>query len=318
MLIFENLNELSKELSTRPTVVTLGVFDGVHIGHQKILQETVNTARSYPNGQAVVFTFKEHPDKILNLEEAPPAFLTTLEERLDFFSSFGIDIVVLSKFDSHLANIEAEHFVTKILLSSFTLKAIVAGMNHRFGKNAEGDIFLLERLGRQFGFKVIKVENVEVEGLTVSSTLIRQLISDGKVELAEKMLNRKYSFCGVVIKGDQRGEKLGYPTANLAVENVLIPKDGVYAIKAQLLQKQEERLYPGMLYIGKRPTFQKKESVIEVHLFDFSGNLYGERIRVFLIKKIREDRKFSDAEALVAQMREDEKAARILTENYNF
>ncbi len=291
-------------------VATIGNFDGVHLGHQVLFKETIKQARS-KGGQAVAITFDPHPLKVLR-PEVPFKLICTLEQKIKLIEEAGLDYLLLLEFTPELAALEAEDFVEEILVRGLGIKKLVVGYDYRFGRKRRGDTELLKVLGRRFGFEVIVIPPQKVDGLVVSSTLIRELITEGEVALAAKLLGRYYQLCGEVIPGHGRGRKLlGFPTANLKLSREkLLPKTGVYAVYVTL--DQEKR--PGVMNLGFNPTFGDHYLSAEVHIFDFKGDLYGQRICVSLVARLRDEKKFSSPEELAAQIAEDcQRARKILS-----
>jgi riboflavin kinase / FMN adenylyltransferase len=301
VLIISNLSKLPAQRKRKNTVITVGVFDGIHLGHQKILQRTIAQTRKYPNAQSVVLTFQEHPLKILSPSFCPPLLLLN-KEKIDRIAKFGIDIIINQHFTKRFANLPATEFVTKILYNSFQIKEIIVGHDHGFGKNASGDVRLLEKLGKQLGFQVTIVPPVCYRNIPISSTRIRELLIAGKVEDAAAMLGRPHHIIGKVGKGDQRGRTLGFPTANLITKNEVIPSIGVYAVLVELAGRQ----YQGIMNIGFRPTFYTNaEPTLEIYLFNYQGNLYDKIITVYFIARLRDEMKFATPASLIAQIKKD-------------
>ncbi|MFB3897864.1 MAG: bifunctional riboflavin kinase/FAD synthetase [bacterium] len=300
-IILSSINKVSKLLKQKNTVITVGVFDGIHIGHQKILQKTIAQTQKYPNAQSVVLTFQEHPLKILSPSFCPPLLLLN-KEKIDCIAEFGIDIIINQHFTQRFANLTATEFVTKILNKSFQIKEIIVGHDHGFGKNASGDVRLLEKLGKQLGFRVTIVSPVCNRNIPISSTRIRELLIAGKVDDAAAMLDRPHHIIGKVGKGDRRGRALGFPTANLVTKNEVIPGTGVYAVLVELAGKQ----YQGIMNIGFRPTFYKNaEPTLEIYLLNYHGNLYGKIITVYFIARVRNEKKFPTPAKLIVQIKKD-------------
>ena len=292
-------------------VVAIGNFDGVHLGHQAILAETIKRAK-LNDGTAVVLTFEPHPRRYLKPEETFK-LLNTFQIKTRIIEAHGIDITYTAEFNKAFAELSPEAFATKFLHEKMGCKEVVVGKNFRFGKDHAGTLDDLIRFGETLGFKVISPEPVIVEGRVVSSSEIRTLLLEGKVALASKMLGRYYTLEGKVIRGDEMGAALGFPTANLRLPNELIPKKGIYAARADFLKTDGYGTKDGVVYIGSKPTFDKNVLSLEVHLFDFSKDLYEKRLRVTLIDWIRDDEYFEDKAALSNQIQKDvDKAKAVL------
>ncbi len=288
------------------SVLTTGTFDGVHLGHHAILTYLVERAKEFDRCATVV-TFDPHPREVLGTRHVP--ILTTLDERAGVLETLGVDRFVVLPFTRDLSLLEPEAYVTEILLETVGMREIVIGYDHQFGRNRGGDRSTLEVLGKKHGFSVDVIPEQIVTGVTVSSTQIRNALrQDGDVEGAVTLLGRPYSFAGTVVKGDQRGRQIGFPTANIRAEDPrkLIPKSGVYAVRVESAAGRLE----GMMNIGRRPTFETDGTVhSEVHLFGFDGDLYGTLMRVHFVKRLRDERRFDGVDALVAQLHEDQKQA---------
>ncbi|NPA48390.1 MAG: bifunctional riboflavin kinase/FAD synthetase [Thermodesulfobacteria bacterium] len=287
-------------------VATIGNFDGVHLGHQALFKETVKRARA-KNGTAVAITFHPHPLQVLR-PEIPLKLICTLEQKIKLIEEAGLDYLLLLEFTRELASLEAEDFVEEILVRGLGIKELIVGYDYRFGRKRRGDTELLRLLGERFGFKVTVIPPQKVDGLTVSSTLIRELIAEGDVALAAKLLGRYYKLCGKVIPGHGRGKRLlGFPTANLKLSREkLLPKTGVYAVFVHLNGKK----LPGVMNLGFNPTFGDGYLSAEVHIFDFEGDLYGKVICLSFVARLRDEKKFSSAEELARQIAEDCQRAR--------
>ena len=284
------------------SVLTTGTFDGVHLGHQAILRYLVERA-GVVGGKATVVTFDPHPREVLGASHV--SILTTLEERADALQSHGVERFVVLPFTRRLSMLEPEAYVTDVLLGTVGMQEIVIGYDHGFGRNRSGNRSTLVALGKEHGFSVDVIPEQIVTGVTVSSTQIRNaLLDEGDVQRAATLLGCPYSLAGTVVMGDQRGRQIGFPTANLHAEDPrkLIPRPGVYAVRAETASGP----YGGMMNIGRRPTFETDGSVqAEVHLFGFEGDLYGTLLRVHFVARLRDERKFDSAEALVAQLKDD-------------
>ena len=287
------------------TVVTIGNFDGVHLGHRVILGRVVQRAREL-GGKAVAVTFDPHPLKLLRPEMNLP-LLTTPEQKLNLLAGCGLDAVVVLPFSPEFAALRAREFVTQYFCERLRVREVVIGHDYCFGRGREGNIDLLKEMGTGCGFTVQVVWAVEAEGAVVSSSLIRAMLRLGKVDEAGRLLGRPYGVSGQVVRGKGRGAKLlGVPTANIRPVNELVPAQGIYAVR---VHRGAETL-PGVANIGTCPTFENCEFSLEVHLFDFSQDLYGEDLGVDFVARLREERRFSSIEALAAQIHEDIAVAR--------
>jgi riboflavin kinase/FMN adenylyltransferase len=293
--------------SARGTVLTVGTFDGVHRGHQRVLERIAR--RGNEQGlSSVVVTFDPHPLEIVRKEAAPP-LLTLSPEKIEVIAESGINYLAIVPFTQKLQRYDAAAFVDQILRRRFHVKHLVIGHDHGFGRGRAGDVEVLRRLGETRGFTVEVISAVDgADGLPISSTMIRQAIAAGDLERAARLLGRPYSISGRVQGGDRRGRLLGFPTINLGAPSPrkLLPPAGVYAVRAQT------HLGPfgGMMNLGARPTFGDASVAIEVHLFDAEGDFYDRAVRVDILARLRDTKKFDSAESLVAQLREDEQQAR--------
>lgn len=300
------ITDITTFTSQKPTVITIGTFDGVHLGHQKIIKRVVETA--HKNGLlATVFTFFPHPRMIVQHDQQLK-LIHTLTEKKQFLQSLGVDLLIVQPFDEAFANLSAEAFVSELLVKHLRAKKVIIGYDHHFGKNRTANIDNMRLFGEQYGFSVEEIPVQEVDEVSVSSTKIRQALNEGKVEIAEHYLGVPYSFIGKVVHGLKLGRTIGFPTANLQVEASykLIPKDGVYVVYTFI----EGRKVYGMMSIGKNPTIQGKGASIEVYFFDFNQDLYGQDLTIYFVKYLREERKFSSVSLLKKQIQDDETAAR--------
>lgn len=290
----------------KDSVITIGTFDGVHLGHRKIIQRLVNSARSQ---QLVptVFTFFPHPRMILQPEVAPKQ-IQTVEEKAHLMEILGVEQLVIQPFDRKFADLPAENFVQQILVEKLRVKKIIVGYDHRFGKNRTADIHDLQHFGEKYGFEVEEISAQEIDDVKVSSTKIRQALADGDIKQANVYLQSSFTLSGKVIHGQKLGKRINFPTANILISESykLIPKIGVYAVESII----EGKKMFGMMNIGKNPTIEGKGDSVEVHFFDFQGDLYGKVITLHLIDYIREEQKFSSVEALRMQLEKDEKVVR--------
>jgi riboflavin kinase / FMN adenylyltransferase len=289
---------------SRPTVLTLGVFDGLHLGHQKIIQTVVSRARE-TNSVPTAITFDPHPRSVLYPENAPP-LLQTLDQRLAALEFFGIEQAIVIRFNKNFAAQNAETFLRETIHDRLHAKEVYLGKGFAFGKNRGGNIELLKKLSAELGFAADEVSEVKLHNQRISSSRIRELLSNGKTNLARRYLGRPYGVEGVIIRGDRRGHTIGFPTANLKPVNRVIPKFGVYAT-ATLIENVWRR---SITNIGVRPTF-KAEAVpsIETYIFDFDGDLYGDVLRVRFLHRIRDEKKFGGIEELKAQIERDTRRA---------
>jgi len=293
-------------------VVTLGVFDGVHLGHQEVIKKTINLANK-ENGESIILTFDRHPKSFLSQRQQ--SCITSLEHKLVLFEQLGVDISVVLKFSREIAEISAEDFITKIIHEWLGARAVVLGFNCSFGKNRRGNASMVCDLAKQYGFEVITCDAVEFEGEITSSTAIRKKIIQGDLQKAKGMLGRRVSVFGTVIKGSGRGKGLGFPTANLNLHHEIKPPSGVYATKTFL----DGREYNSITNIGNRPTFKENahgnKPMVEVHIIDFSESIYGKDMEVQFLYKLREEIKFENAGELKRQLERDK--MRFMNSHYN-
>lgn len=290
----------------RGTVVTVGTFDGVHRGHWAVLQEIRRRANA-TGRSSVLVTFDPHPLRIVRPEHAPP-LLTTPVEKKEILAESGLDYAVFISFTETLSRYEPRRFVEEVLVGRMGVSELVIGYDHGFGRGRAGDIDLLRRLGSEFDFAVDVVPAVASDGAPVSSTRIRASVSEGAVESAAVDLGRPYSFRGPVVTGMGRGRDLGFPTANIAAPGggKLLPMQGIYAVRASL----RTMIRSGLLHLGPRPTFAGSPPSIELYILDFDEDIYGERVRVDFLKRLRDVRPFSTSSELVEQMKRDREMAR--------
>ncbi len=290
---------------SRPTVLTLGVFDGLHLGHQRIMQTVIDRAKA-SNAVATAITFDPHPRAVLHPESAPP-LLQTLDQRLANFEVLGIEQAIVIPFSQEFAAQPAEDFLTDIVRDRLHAKEVYLGKGFAFGKNRGGNIQLLREMSSKLGFVADEVDEVQLRGVRVSSSKIRRLLADGQVNLARRMLGRPYGVEGVIIRGNRRGHTIGFPTANLKPHNRVIPRYGVYATATLI----EGKWRKSITNIGVRPTFESdSEPSIESYIFDFDGDLYGDVLRVRFLYRIRDERKFNGIDELKAQIEKDTRRAR--------
>ncbi|MGE4545147.1 MAG: bifunctional riboflavin kinase/FAD synthetase [Pedobacter sp.] len=304
MKIIHNLEELTSPIDN--AVVTIGNFDGIHLGHREIFRRVVRRSRDV-GGTSVVYTFVPHPLKIVAPEHAP-ALINTYPEKEKLIEASCIDVLICAPFTRELAELPAHRFVREILVEKIGLSHLVVGYDYLFGKDRSGDIQLLRRMGEYLGFTVEVLEPIATHGQVYSSTRVREMIRQGQVSEVVEVLGRHYTFEGKVVHGFGRGAKLGFPTANLKTDKELMPCPGVYAVKV----KRGDVLHDGVLNLGQNPTFCAAGSFIEVHLLDFEADLYGENLRVYFVERLRDEKCFDGPEALRAAIGEDIHRARIL------
>ncbi|MDZ4664294.1 MAG: bifunctional riboflavin kinase/FAD synthetase [Bacteroidota bacterium] len=287
----------------KPCILTIGTFDGVHLGHQKILKK-LNELKQRTGLNSVILTFDPHPRKVLFPEQKDLKLITTTDEKLALLDQNGIDITVVYPFSKAFAQMEAQAYIRDILMKSLKVKYLIIGYDHKFGKNRDGDIKTLQNYSKEFNYAVEEISVQDIDHINVSSSKIRQALEKGDVELANKYLGHEFFITGSVVKGKQLGRTLGYPTANLQTNDPdkMIPAIGVYLVRVQL---NKEEFY-GMLSIGKNPTTDTDELVkIEVNIFNFEKDIYHSNIRVSFMKRLRDEVKFETIELLKAQLKRD-------------
>ena len=299
MKIYKSIDQYNESKSS---VVTIGTFDGVHKGHQKVFDKVINASK-LSNLSSVVLTFFPHPRIILN-KYNDVKMIDTLDEKIDHLEKIGIDHLIIHPFDKKFSLLSADQFIKEYLVDKLKLKHIIIGYDHRFGKGREASITDLKEYSSEFNFIVDEIDAQEIEKIAISSTKIRKSINEGDLETTSVYLGRFFSLTGKVVKGDGLGKQIDYPTANIKIEEnyKIIPKDGVYYIKTTI----DNKLYNGMMNIGHRPTIGSKEKSIEVNLFNFNRDIYDKIISINVIKKIRDEKKFSSIEALKAQLAKDQ------------
>ena len=305
----------NKEAMTEPCVATIGFFDGVHRGHQFLISHLVETARQ-DGMPAVVITFDEHPRKVLQ-SDYQPEMLSTLDSKLLLLSKTEVDDAVVLHFTREMAAMSAREFMQQVLHDHLYVKKLFIGYDHRFGHNREETFDDYVRYGKEMGIEVIKNQAYSMNGINISSSVIRSFLKEGEVDMANQCLGYPYTIIGKVVNGYHEGRKLGFPTANLDLSHFgqMIPAPGVYAVKARLegtvVWKQ------GMMNIGTRPTFDGKQLTLETHIFNFEGDIYDQLLLVSFVKRIRGERKFESPEELAAQLKEDEQMIINLFEEEN-
>lgn len=310
MKVYQNLDHFK---ANNP-VVTIGTFDGVHQGHLAVISRLKEFAQDY-SGETVIFTFYPHPRLVTSPDETNLRLLTTMEEKIQLFEGFGIDHLIIYPFTREFSQLSYSDFVKNILVDQIKTHCLVVGYDHKFGKNREGGFEYLQKCAEKYNFKVEKLDALSLGDSNVSSTKIRLALEEGNVKKANRYLGYEFTLHGSVVEGRRLGRKIGFPTANIEASDPhkLIPGYGVYAVKIRL--KNEG--FKGMLNIGTRPTFEQNADnrSIEVHIFDFEGDIYNEEITLIFVDKIREEQKFSGIDALVGQLKKDKVTAlQILTE----
>jgi len=300
MRIIKDLSEIQRDAKS---VMTLGTFDGLHLGHQQIVESVIQKSRQ-SGGRSFLLTFDPHPRKVIPGRN-DVKILSTLDEKAVILEQLGLENLFIINFTTEFSKQSPEEFVKKYLVDGIGLKEVIIGYDHHFGKGRDGNFHILQELGNKFSFAVTLIPEYSVEGETISSTKIRNSLLAGDVVKAGKMLGRNYSFKGKIVRGDGRGRKLGFPTANLSVDNEdkLIPAKGIYA--AECIVENEKHF--GLLSLGSRPTFHKDGDIIpEFYIFDFDRDIYNKIMQVNLVKKIRDEEKFNSVDELIIQMKKDE------------
>jgi riboflavin kinase/FMN adenylyltransferase len=305
MKIYHNIDDFSK---LRFAVVTSGTFDGVHVGHQRILARLKEIA-SKNSGETVVISFWPHPRLVLKPNDDALQLLNTFEEKAELLKEQDIQHLIRIPFTKEFSQLHSSEFITQILVNKIGTRKLVIGYDHRFGKNREGSFEELKANGPTHGFEVEEIPRQDIDHIGVSSSKIRKALAEGDVETATHFLGRSYSIVGRVVKGDKLGRVLGFPTANIDIDShyKLVPADGIYAVTVTHAGKP----YGGMLYIGNRPTVDGSKRSIEVNIFNFEKEIYGEELKVSFEKLLRADSKFKDLEELKAQLHIDKDSALI-------
>lgn len=300
-----------RNLSEKPAnpVVTIGNFDGVHIGHQGIFQRVIRRAREI-DGVSVVYTFDPHPLKII-APERNLSLLNTFKKKMELIAAYGIEMTICADFTRDFARMHPRDFAKK-LMSGLNMNTVVVGHDYSFGQGRVGTIDYLKKMGGELGFRTEVIEAVVVNGTRVSSTLIRNLLNSGDVSKASQYLNRCYSIAGKVVSGYRRGKAIGFPTANLETPYEVIPAVGVYAV---IVRIKEGDSLDGVVNIGYNPTFDRDDFIVEVHLLDYENEIYGSDIEVYFIERLRDEKNFDTVDELKAQINSDIKKARAILEN---
>jgi riboflavin kinase/FMN adenylyltransferase len=299
MKIYHNIDDFAK---LDNAVVTIGTFDGVHTGHRKIISGLKNLAVE-TGGETVLLTFFPHPRMILHPEDESIKMINTINEKAEMLEELGIDHLIITPFSRDFSNQTAEEYIRDVLVNKIGTKKIVIGYDHRFGKDRQGGLEDLLRLGPVYGFDVVEIPEQDIYEVAISSTRVREALLNGAIELANTFLSYPFFITGTVIHGDQLGRTIGYPTANIVIEEKykLIPLDGIFAVKV----KTSDMVYKGMAYIGSRPTVNGHTRNIEVNIFNFDKEIYNQQIRMEFYNFVREDMKFDSLDELKEQIRKD-------------
>lgn len=299
MRIIEDLSDFPADIQT---VLTSGTFDGVHLGHKKILRQVATMAREQKLG-SVLLTYWPHPRFVLHQDDDSLKLLSTFEEKAELVAEAGIDYLVRIPFTQEFSQMEPDLFVRKVLIDHLNTQAMVIGYDHHFGKDRKGNFDYLSQRTKEFGFSLKEISKQEIDHVGVSSTKIRNFLTEGQVKEAKMLLGRHYSLRGQVVHGDKKGRSIDFPTANIWVPEgfKLIPADGSYAVQV----KYGDQLLGGMVNIGLRPTVDGTKRRIEANIFNFDADLYGQELEIRFVDKLRDERKFSDLDALKAQLEED-------------
>lgn len=308
MRVFRDLANLP---AFKNSVLTIGTFDGVHKGHQKLI-ERINDLAKQQKGETILITFHPHPRIVINPEDKSLRLLNTVEEKIALLEKYGVDNLVIVSFSREFSEQSAEDYIQNFLVKNFQPKSIVIGYDHKFGKNRSGNYHLLESMKDSFGYSMEEILKETLDDIAISSTKIRNSLLTGDVKLANELLGHTYTVSGTVVRGLQNGRKLGFPTANIQVtdEYKLIPQTGIYAVYVVVNQTR----YKGMLSIGFNPTFEGKVQTIEVNILDFNQDIYGNQLTLEFVEYLRNEKKFDSLADLILEMKNDEaKSRKILT-----
>jgi len=313
MKVYNDINQLP---IFRNAVITIGSFDGVHTGHQQIINQLKNEANRI-NGETVIITFHPHPRKIVNKADDLIQLLHSIPEKIHHLSKAGINHLVIIPFTDAFSKMHAKEYISNFLVKYFNPSSIIIGYDHHFGTNREGNYLLLEAMSAEYGYKVLEIPEHLINQATVSSSKVRNFLLEGNLKEANFYLGYNYTFSGTVVKGDQRGRTIGFPTANIQTDepDKLVPANGVYAVLVKL--KDEEEFIKGMMNIGIRPTIGDLKKTIEINLFDFDQNIYGKSMEVTLIAYTRGEIKFNSLDALKSQLAADKMQIQEILSVYN-
>lgn len=315
MKIYHQLSEFSP---LSHAVVTIGTFDGLHIGHQKIISRLVELAKQ-SGGESVLMTFFPHPRMIINPEDQSLKMINTIDEKAKMLQDLGLDHLIITPFTRDFSNMDAQAYIKNILIDRIGTKKIIIGYDHRFGKDRQGNIHTLMASAAQYHYSVEEIPEQDIDDVSVSSTKIRKALLSGDIALANNYLGYPFSIKGPVIKGDKIGRTIGFPTANIFVAETykLIPCDGIFAVSVEMEENNKINTYKGMAYIGQRPTINGMTRNIEVNIFDFDREIYGQDIKMNFLAFLRHDVKFSGLESMTAQLHQDKKDALAFFEKLN-
>lgn len=299
--------------SAESTIVTIGTFDGVHIGHQKIIKRLINKGKS-EGLKSVILTFFPHPRMVLQ-KDSKIKLINTINERSAILDDLGLDYLLIKKFTKEFSRLSAEDFVKQILIDKLNAKKVIIGYDHRFGRNRKADINDLKTYGKIYDFEVEEISVEDIDDVAVSSTKVRHALDEGNIKKANSFLGYNYMLNGTVVKGKGLGKKLQYPTANIFIEEdyKLVPKRGSYIVNSKI----DDKLYFGMMNIGVNPTVNGEKETIEVHFFDLRKDIYNQKIQINLLERIRDEQKFDSVEALKSQLKIDKKKALLFLKNHH-
>lgn len=306
MKVFKGIEALE---TIQNPVVSIGTFDGVHLGH-KIILDRLNKEAQRLDGQSLLITFWPHPRMVLQPDFNELRLLNTMDEKLQLLEGSGLQNLLIVRFDKDFSRMSSHDFIRGLLAEQIRLSKIIIGYDHHFGRNREGSFEVLREYQPIFGYELEEIPPQQIDEINVSSTKIRKALMEGDLERSLEFLGYNYFINGTVVKGHSLGKTLGFPTANIKVNYPfkLIPKDGVYAVRL----KVRDQVHNGMMNIGNRPTFEGVDQSIEVHLFDFDDDIYAEDVHVEFVSRLRDERKFSGKDALISQLMEDERRSRLL------
>ena len=310
MKVYTNIEDFK---NVRNPVVTTGTFDGVHVGHQKIISRIKDVAKN-ENGETVLLTFYPHPRMVLFPDDNELKLINTQEEKIKLLEHYGVDHLIIYPFTKEFSRLTSVEFVRNILVNKIQTKRLIIGYNHHFGRNREGSFDHLKEYGPLYGFEVEEITAQDIESIEISSTKIRNAVQEGDITIANEYLGHAYSLTGKVVAGKQLGRTIGYPTANIYIEDKykLIPADGVYAVNVE----HEGEMYGGMLNIGNNPTVQGKGRSVEVNIFNFNKDIYGDVATIYFIKRLRDELKFNNLEELKIALKKDKEDSLAILNNH--